>query len=86
MMINLRDVPVKTWVRIIALFLILVNQISISLFEFQLLPFSDESIYEGVSTVLTIVVSVLSAWYNNSFTDEAQIADEQLKLLKKGVK
>lgn len=85
-MINLRDVPIKTWVRIIALFLILLNQISISLFEFQLLPFSDESIYEGVSTVLTIVVSVLSAWYNNSFTAEAQLADEQLKLLKKGSK
>ena len=77
-MINLQGVSKATWVRIISLFLVLVNQIAISFFDFNL-GFEDAAIYEGVSTVLTFVVSAYAAWKNNSMTVNAQLADEVLK-------
>lgn len=76
---NLRGVSYDTWVRIIALFVILVNQVSISFFGAQLVPFTDEQVYQEVSTVGTIVVTVWAAWKNNSFTNKAQRADRVLK-------
>lgn len=79
---NLRGVSVDTWVRIIALFVILSNQVSISFFSFQLVPFTDEQVYEEVSTISTIVVTVWAAWKNNSFTKKAQEADKTLKEVK----
>lgn len=78
MKFNFKGVSKGTWVRIISLFLVLINQISVSLFKFQLLPFEDEQIYEGVSTVLTFIVALWTAWENNSFTEKAQEADKLL--------
>ena len=86
---NIKNVDKSVWVRVIALFLVLANQISVSFFEFKLLPFADEEIYEGVSIVVTTAVAFWTSWKNNSFTDEAQEADvylteqkEKKKLLK----
>ena len=84
-MINLKGVDKKTWIRIVGLILILANQISVSFFDFRLVPFSDAEIYDGVSQVLSILAVVVGAWYNTSLTTEAQLADEQLKQMK-GVK
>ncbi|MED0689969.1 phage holin [Bacillus licheniformis] len=84
MKFNLRNVRPATWVRIIALFLVLVNQIAVSVLDTTLLPFTDAEIYEGVSTVVTLVVSVWSAWKNNSLTEPAQEADRVLKAKKGG--
>lgn len=81
---NLKGVTKATWARIVTLLLALINQISISLFNFQLLPYTDEQIYEGVSTLLTVSVTIWTAWKNNSFTYEAQQADKVMKSLKKG--
>lgn len=80
--INLKGVSKSTWVRIIGLLIILVNQIATSVFNTRLLPFDDAEVYEGVSTVLTILVSVYAAWKNNSITEEAQYADSVLRLKK----
>lgn len=85
MKINMKQVTKGTWVRIITLIVLAVNQIATSVFNYQLLPFTDEEVYEGVSTILTIVVMVINTWKNNSFTEEAQYADAVLKA-KKGVK
>ena len=82
---NLSGITTATWVRIIGLAIILINQVSVSIFDFQLLPFGDAAIYEGVSTVLTIVMSAVAGWKNNSITPEAQEADRVLTA-KKGVK
>ena len=76
---NFKNVDKSVWVRVIALFLVLANQISVSFFEFKLLPFADEEIYEGVSIVVTTLVAFWTSWKNNSFTDEAQEADVYLK-------
>lgn len=86
MKLNLKNVSKATWVRIVALFLVLANQIAVSVFELQLIPFSDQQIYEGVSTLATFIVSLVTAWKNNSFTREAQEADEVLKYVKGDVK
>lgn len=79
MKLNFKDVDKSTWVRVIGLLLILINQISVSFFKFTLLDFADEEIYEGVSTILTVLISVWVGWKNNSFTDKAQEADKVLK-------
>ena len=76
---NIKNVEKSVWVRVIALFLVLANQISVSFFEFKLLPFADEEIYEAVSIVITTAVAFWTSWKNNSFTDEAQVADEYLR-------
>jgi SPP1 family holin len=76
---NLKGVSKDTWVRIIVLVLILVNQVSVTVFGNQLLPFSDEQLYEGISTGLTIAVAIWTTWKNNSFTTEAQRADQLIK-------
>lgn len=79
MKFNLKGVTPATWVRIVALILVLANQISVSIFNFQLLPFTDEEIYEVVSTVVTVIVTVTTGWYNNSLTENAQEADKTFK-------
>lgn len=80
--LNLKGVPTATWVRIIGLFIILVNQVSVSIFSFQLVPFGDEEIYEGVSTILTIVISVLATWKDTPITTAAQEGHKVTKQLK----
>jgi SPP1 family holin len=81
---NFKGVSKSTWVRMVALLVILVNLVSVSLFNHQLVPFSDEQVYEGVSTLLTVLVGFWTAWKNNSFSKDAQLADLRLKQLKGG--
>lgn len=83
---NFKAVPITTWVRIVGLFIILINQVSVSIFNFQLIPFGDEEIYEGVSTILTIIMSVLATWKDTPVTAAAQEGHRVTKKLKKGVK
>jgi len=85
MNVNIKGVATKTWIRIGSLLLILINQVAISLFDFRLIPFSDNEIYEGVSVILTIVITIWTSWKNNSITKEGQVADEVLQQ-KKGDK
>ncbi|MGB3160354.1 MAG: phage holin [Carnobacterium sp.] len=80
--INLKGINKSTWVRLVGLFVILLNQISISIFNFQLLPFADEEIYEGVSTILTIILSVLSTWKDTPITVAGQKGSKLTKELK----
>lgn len=80
--LNLKGIPTATWVRIIGLAIILVNQVSVSIFKFQLLPFGDEEIYEGVSTVLTIVISIITTYKDTPVTLAAQKGHKVTKDLK----
>lgn len=82
--LNLKGVQTATWVRIIGLLVILVNQVSVSIFNFQLVPFGDEEIYEGVSTILTIVISIVTAWKDTPVTAAAQEGHKVTKVLKGG--
>jgi len=82
--INLSGINTATWVRSIVFFLTLANQLSVSVFEFKLLPWGEDDMYESVSMMVTAVMSILAYWKNNSVTKEAQEADEVLAV-KKGL-
>ena len=71
-------------VRLVVLVLLLVNQMLITI-GWNPLPFSEEQIFTGVSSVATVGVSVWAWWKNNSLTKEAQESDAYMKKLK-GVK
>lgn len=81
---NFKGVSKDTWVRIIVMFLVLINLVSTNLFNYQLIPFSDEQINNFVSTGLTVVVTIWTAYKNNSVTTAAQEADKVMKNLKEG--
>lgn len=70
-----------TIARTACLILALINMI----LEFsgkKLIPISDDQVYELVSLIFTIVTSIVGFWKNNSFTEEAIIADELMHELK----
>ncbi|HLW62206.1 MAG TPA: phage holin [Flavobacterium sp.] len=67
--------------RLVVLVILLINQ-ALTLFGWNPLPFSEEQIYEGVSSVILVVVAIWTWWKNNSVTEEAQMADNYLKQLK----
>jgi len=67
--------------RLIVLVVLLINQ-SLTMLGWNPLPFSEEQIYEGISSVATVAVGLWAWWKNNSVTKEAQEADQYLKKLK----
>lgn len=67
--------------RLIVLVVLLINQTLITL-GWSPLPFSEEQIYEGVSSAALVVTAVYTWWKNNSVTKEANEADKYLKQLK----
>jgi len=71
-----------TIIRTIVLLVMLANQV-LALFGHSPLPFNDDQINEGVSTVLTILASLLAWFKNNNFTKEAIQAQHYLNSLKK---
>jgi len=72
----------STIIRTIVLLVMLANQI-LALFGHSPLPFSDDQINAGVSTVLTVLASFWTWWKNNSFTKMAIQADHYKKSIKK---
>ena len=72
-----------TIIRTIILVVFIANQL-LAIFGKSPLPFSDDDITNGVSSVLLIATSIWTWWKNNSFTKEAVKADEYLAELKAG--
>lgn len=70
-----------TIIRTVLLVLALVNQ-CLTISGHAILPISDEEVSGLISTVFTIITSVMAWWKNNSFTQNAMMADEYLKELK----
>lgn len=71
--------------RIIVLFIVLINQIVLAIWNKPIIPGLDESeAYNIVSTVLTFIVSTYAAWKNNSFTKNAIAADAYKQRLDMG--
>lgn len=65
-------------VRLVVLLILLGNQALVS-FGYNPLPFSEEQIYEGVSTV-ALTASAVYTWYrNNNITKESQEAQKELE-------
>lgn len=73
-----------TVIRTLCLILALTNLVLESCGK-KILPINDEQISELVTLVFTIVTSVIGFWKNNSFTDEAIIADGIMHDMKYGL-
>lgn len=64
----------KAITRLVVLAILLINQAMVT-FGWDELPFSEDEIYQGVSSVATVVMTIYAWWKNNSVTLEAQQAD-----------
>lgn len=76
-------VSAGTIARTIVLGVALLNHVLISVGA-NPLPFEGETLYQGVSTAITVVVVLVAWWKNNSFTKAAIKADAVLAEEKAG--
>ena len=76
-------ISVSTIARTVVLAIALVNQ-ALSASGKNPLPFMEDTVYELVSIVFTIVSAAVAWWKNNSFTQAAIKADEYMKAIKNG--
>ncbi|WP_026866634.1 SPP1 phage holin family protein [Jeotgalicoccus marinus] len=65
-------------VRLAVLVILLLNQTLISL-GYNPLPFSEEQIYEGLSSVALVASAIYSWWRHNNITTEAEQAQVELE-------
>ena len=65
-------------IRLVVLVVLLLNQTLISL-GYNPLPFSEEQIYEGLSSVALVVSAIYSWWRHNNITPEAEQAQVELE-------
>lgn len=61
---------IDTIIRTVTLFIVLLNQILIC-FDKNPLPFAEDDIYNFISTVATVIISIISWWKNNDFSQKA---------------
>lgn len=73
-----KKIEKMTIVRTAVLVFALVNQV-LTISGYNPLPFTDEDFGQAVSMVLTVGASLWAWWKNNSFTQAAIAADEQLR-------
>lgn len=79
---NMKEqISVGTIIRTVCLILALVN-LTLETFGKSVIPISDEQVSELITLIFTIVTSVTAFWKNNSFTQEAIIADGLMKDMK----
>ena len=74
-------VKLETWVRIVCLALVLVNQV-LNVIGCNPVSIADDDIYQIGSVIVTFIVSAWAAWKNNSFTQAALAADTVMDELK----
>lgn len=68
-------------VRLVVLVILIINQTLITL-GYEPLPFSDEQIYEAVSIVALVVITIYSWWKNNNVTDVALAGQAEIERIK----
>lgn len=76
-------IKVSTIARIGALLVALANQ-CLALFGRDILPFTENAIYQIITVVITVVVAIISAWKNNDITSLARTSGKVLNALKDG--
>lgn len=78
---TLSEVQISTIVRLIVLIVAVVNLLLSSFTDFRL-PGLDATKQQATATILAAIASVVSYWYNNSWTENATAADKILDTLK----
>ena len=68
-------------IRLAVLIILLINQ-TLLVLGWSPLPFSEEQIYEGVSSVALVVTAIYTWYKNNNVTKEAEKAQGYLNQLK----
>lgn len=68
-------------VRTIALVIVLLNMI-LKAFGYDVIDIDEGSVLEFIEMVVSVATIVLCWWKNNSFTKNAQMADEYLEALR----
>ena len=70
----------ETIIRVVVLIILLINQFLVitGVTDFII---EENEVYDIVSTIATTIMSLWTMWKNNSFTKNAQKADEYLKKL-----
>ena len=76
-------VKISTIARVAALIVALVNQV-LALFGRGSLPFTENFAYQLISVIVTIIVVLINAWYNNDFTKAAIMSGKIFDALKDG--
>lgn len=71
----------STIIRLAVLAILLVNQGLIAA-GFEPMPFDEQQIYDAVSTVATVVMSIISAYFNNDVTPEGRAGTQKTRELK----
>ena len=75
----------QAFIRLAVLVILLINQ-TLMVLGWSPLPFSEEQIYEGVSSVALVVIAVWTWYKNNDTTDEARAGTQYMKELKESKK
>lgn len=78
---NKEKITAGTIIRALCLVLALVN-LTLETMGKRIIPITDDQISELVTLVITIATSLVGFWKNNSFTQEAIIADGIMHELK----
>lgn len=77
----MRAVKATTIIRTAILIFSLANQL-LAIFGKEVLPFTEDQLYQAVSACMTVLSSLVAWWKNNSFTEHAILADAYLQKLK----
>lgn len=75
--INLKGVTVQTWARTLVLVLALISQLAVILGK-RSEAIDIDRWQEYVTYIFTVGASIVAWWKNNSFTKNAQTADDVL--------
>lgn len=76
---NLKNISIGTWVRLILLIGVIVCN---GLSSFGISPSQGSTVWNIILIIATALISLLSYWKNNSFTEAAITADKLLQELK----
>lgn len=76
------EITKSTIVRTIAIAIVIINIILKAVGK-NPIDFDESMVYSVIETVVSIAIIIIGFWKNNSFTKNAQKADEYLKELKK---
>lgn len=80
---NLKDVKPHTYVSIVMLLVVIINQ-CLTLMGQPLINFGEDQITFWVNTVLNLIGILYPAWKNQSFSTLAQYGDTILYMLRDG--